>query len=126
MANTIKDQAARIHVIACKALNPIGVTGQGTLVHLPGNAATTTASLWMVPLSKDTTYGTMSAGLKGSTVAEAFEFAIQTGFDGAEGSLAIGDTITFNSIDYDVEEIQVDQSGAIFTVKTTAPTVRVI
>ena len=125
MATPIKTMAALIHVQACRALSASGLAWSLPLVHLPGNAAETTNSLWMVPMASEETYVQGNAGMMISSNMLKFEFAIQSGFTGDEGAVSIGDSIgPYDGRMYQVQSIANDQTGAIFTVTTTVKTAR--
>ncbi len=115
--------ASKIHVAVCIGLKSTGVTARLPLIHLPGHpTAQTTNSLYMIPMSQDETYGNYQQGVKASSGAQSFEFALQTGFS---GDVAIGDSIgPYNGEMFQIDEIGNDQVGAIYTCKCTHKTAR--
>ncbi len=113
----ITNMLAAGHVLACKMAKRTGIgCGQLAFTHLPGNAAATTVNLWMVQLSKDQSYGTYSIGLNASKVADGFQFAKQTGFSCAVGSVMEGDGIVMDGLAYRITKINIDPISALCTV----------
>lgn len=117
MSYSIRTIAALAHVMACKQLSGLGLSGQFQFTRGDDDAV----SLWMIPLSKLETYQPYQGNIKVSAKEEVFEFALQDGF---EGEVFAGDSISDNDVVWRVETIDRDQSGAIFKCKCTVKTAR--
>lgn len=127
MNSPIRNMLAAGHVLACRMSRASGVgCGQLPFTHLPGNAAATTVNLWMVQLSRSQTMGGYSIGVNASNLAEAFEFAKQTGFTCNAGSVMEGDAIVFDGVTYRVTSVAFDPLGATVLVECSCKIARTL
>jgi hypothetical protein len=125
--NIAQTIASIVHPLVCKTIAlQLGVGGQFTLYHLPGNASATSVQLWMLRDSQDETWQKNQQHITGSSKANKFEWAIQQGYTGAVGEVAIGDKINDQIDTYIITKLSGDSTNSITTAEVKRDTARMI